>query len=379
MPSSSSSAANTPPADASSEDILSNVAAEELHPGDTVEFGVSRISSVRVQDMQQLGYFGSGVGRVPGVEEVPEPEGELVVFEAFFTAGLHLPAHCFVVEVLQRFEVHVHQLTSNAMVALAKYVWEATSYGGQPSVEVFAKHYCLHWQKRKIGHKIAQFGSCMFTPRTGKTSMEVVELVPCARNKWGNWWDFLFYVSEGEIEDHPGLLVAVMCSHYYVTYPQFEVAEDDEDEGALRCAARMSSGRDLVEEFIGYGVWPLAHGWALGEVCPREMPSLGGKRVRSPAFVLDLHGRDPAAFMREAEDGAARIVGRYVSRTKGLRSWDIRGSNVRLSQVFELNCLPYGGYPGDDAADRHGKKLVDVTEEGPSQEAAPATKKRKLG
>jgi hypothetical protein len=22
-------------------------------------------------------------------------------------------------------------------------------------VEVFAKHYCLHWQKRKIGHEIA--------------------------------------------------------------------------------------------------------------------------------------------------------------------------------------------------------------------------------
>jgi hypothetical protein len=56
------------------------MAAEELHPGDTVEFGVSRIFSVHVRDMQQLGYFGSGVGRVPGAEEVPEPEGELVVF-----------------------------------------------------------------------------------------------------------------------------------------------------------------------------------------------------------------------------------------------------------------------------------------------------------
>jgi hypothetical protein len=55
--------------------------------------------------MQQLGYFGSRVGRVPGVEEVPEPEGELVMFEAFFTAGLRLPAHRFVVEVLRRFEV----------------------------------------------------------------------------------------------------------------------------------------------------------------------------------------------------------------------------------------------------------------------------------
>jgi hypothetical protein len=362
MPSSSSSAANAPPAGASSEGTLSDLAAEELRPGDTVEFGVSRISSVRVQDMQRLVYFGSGVGRVPGAEELPEPEGELVVFEVFFTAGLHLLAHRFVAEVMRRFKVQVHQLTSNAVVALAKYVWAVTSYGGEPSMEVFAKHYCLHWQKRKIGDEIAQFGSCTFTPRTGKTSMEVDELVPCVHNKWGNWWDFWFYVSEGAVEDHPGLPVVVMCSHHYVVYPQFEVAEDDEDEGALRCAARMSSGRDLVEEFIGYGVWPLARGWALGEVCPREMPSRGGQRVRSPAFALDLHGRDPASFVREAEDGAARIVGHYVPKIEGVRSWDIRGANNRLNQVFELNGLPYGGYPGEDTADRRGKRPVAVTE-----------------
>jgi hypothetical protein len=50
--------------------------------------------------------------------------------------------------------------------------------------------------------------------------------------------------------------------------------------------------------------------------------------------------------------------------------------------VFELNRLPYGGYPGDDAAaaaDRCGKKPVAMAEEGPSREAAPATKKRKIG
>jgi hypothetical protein len=153
----------------------------------------------------------------------------------------------------------------------------------------------------------------------------------------------------------------------------------NEDEGALRCAARMSSGRDLVEKFAGYGVWPLAHGWALGEVCPREMPSRGGQLVRSPAFALDLRGQDPTAFVREAEDGAARIVGRYVPKTEGLRSWDIRGSNDRLNWVFDLNRLPYGGYPGVDVVDRRGKKPMGGTEEGPLQEAASATKKRKLG
>jgi hypothetical protein len=209
-----------------------------------------------------------------------------------------------------------------------------------------------------------------------------VELVPYAHNKWGNWWDYWFYVTGSKVEDHPGLPAAVMYSHCYVAFPQFEVAEDDEDEGALRCAARMSSGRDLVEEFIGYGVWPLAHGWVLGEVCPRQMPTMGQQLVRSPAFSLDLRGQDLAAFVREVEDGAVRIVGRYAPRTEGLRSWDIRGSNVCLNQVFELNRLPYGGYPGDDAtaaANCRGKKPVVVAEEGPSREAAPATKKRKIG
>jgi hypothetical protein len=92
MPTSSSSAAATPPADASSEEMLSTVAAEELRADDTVDFGVSRMSLVRVQDMQQLGYFGGGVARVSGAEEVPEPEGELVVFEAFFICRWSSPA-----------------------------------------------------------------------------------------------------------------------------------------------------------------------------------------------------------------------------------------------------------------------------------------------
>jgi hypothetical protein len=134
MSSSSSSTANAPSADSSTEDTLSDLAAMELQLGHTVEFSVSRISSVRVQDMQQLGYFGNSVGHVPGAEEIPEPEGELVVFEAFFIVGLRLPAHHFVAEVLQKFDVQIHQLTPNAVVALAKYVWAVTSYGGQPSI-----------------------------------------------------------------------------------------------------------------------------------------------------------------------------------------------------------------------------------------------------
>jgi hypothetical protein len=56
--------------------------------------------------------------------------------------------------------------------------------------------------------------------------------------------------------------------------------------------------------------------------------------------------------VREAEDGAVRIVGCYVK---------------------------YGGYPGEDIADRRGKKPMGGTEEGSSQDVAPAAKRRKLG
>jgi hypothetical protein len=123
----------------------------------------------------------------------------------------------------------------------------------------------------------------------------------------------------------------------------------------------------------------LAHGWALGEVCPRQMPSHGGKLVRSPAFTLDLQSRDPTAFVREAEDGVVRIVGRYMPRTEGQRSWDIRGSNDRLNRVFELNRLPYNGYPGQDDVDHRGKKPVVESGDDPAPAAAPSCKKRKLG
>jgi glucose dehydrogenase len=75
--------------------------------------------------------LGDNVGRVPGAEEIPEPEGELVVFESFFVAGLRLPAHCFVAEVLQRFEVQIHQLTLDAVVVLAKYVWAVLTVGSR--------------------------------------------------------------------------------------------------------------------------------------------------------------------------------------------------------------------------------------------------------
>jgi hypothetical protein len=93
------------PATPSFEKTLSDSMAVDLQPGHTVEFGTSRIYSGCVLEMPRMGYFGRGVRRAPGAEDVTALGGKLVVFEAFFAVGLRLPAHQFVVEVLRRFEV----------------------------------------------------------------------------------------------------------------------------------------------------------------------------------------------------------------------------------------------------------------------------------
>jgi hypothetical protein len=82
-----------------------------------------------------------------------------------------------------------------------------------------------------------------------------------------------------------------------------------------------------------------------------SMPFLKNQMVLSPAFTVDLCGRDGAAFIREMEAEAVKIVGKYCRKTKMSRSWDIHGSNVRLNCVFELNGLRYGLYPKEGSTD----------------------------
>jgi hypothetical protein len=53
--------------------------------------------------------------------------------------------------------------------------------------------------------------------------------------------------------------------------------------------------------------------------------------------------------------------------------------NDRLNRVFELNQLPYDGYPGQDDVDHRGKKPAVETGDDPAPAAAPSSKKRKLG
>ena len=72
----------------------------------------------------------------------------------------------------------------------------------------------------------------------------------------------------GDVEGLPNLPPAILCSHYYMAFPHFEVAEEDQDEGGLCYAARLSSGRDLVESLLLVGYVP----WRMARLCARLPP-----------------------------------------------------------------------------------------------------------
>jgi hypothetical protein len=96
-------------------------------------------------------YFTKGMAREPGEETVPEPNSDkVVVFEEFFIAGLRMPPHSMLADILLKFQVQIHQLTPNAIVQLSKYIWVVRSFGGVPSAEGFTKRYELHYQPRKM-------------------------------------------------------------------------------------------------------------------------------------------------------------------------------------------------------------------------------------
>jgi hypothetical protein len=92
-----------------------------------VEFGKSTVKADDLVVMKKLGYFGENdyeLVRFAREEIIPEPrEDEVVVFKSFFRAGLRFPLYEMIGEVLKKFEIYLHQLTSNAIVRLIVYIW----------------------------------------------------------------------------------------------------------------------------------------------------------------------------------------------------------------------------------------------------------------
>jgi hypothetical protein len=57
------------------------------------------------------------------MESAPNPqEDEVVVFKDFFVAGLRIPPHLVLLDILHKFQVQLHQLMSNDIIPIGKFM-----------------------------------------------------------------------------------------------------------------------------------------------------------------------------------------------------------------------------------------------------------------
>jgi hypothetical protein len=152
-----------------------------------IEFGRSTVTAEDLIVMQKLGYFGEnedGLIRFAGEEVIPEPKNdEVVVFKSFFRAGLRFPLYD-IIEVLRRFEIYLHQLTSNAIVTLSVYMWALRSQGKSTNVEGFFRVHELHYQtKARADGLHKNFGCYNFAYRKD-TNAPVIGY----HTKWPTGW-----------------------------------------------------------------------------------------------------------------------------------------------------------------------------------------------
>jgi hypothetical protein len=99
------------------------VAAAAALAGITYYFGQSTVMKTRLGSLGNHGhYFPMGYGRPPGAESMPEPQAdEAIMFEDFFSAGLHMPPHSVLLDILRKFRVQLHQLMLNAIVQISMF------------------------------------------------------------------------------------------------------------------------------------------------------------------------------------------------------------------------------------------------------------------
>jgi hypothetical protein len=106
-----------------------------------LDFEKSTVSEADVPMMMKLGNFGEAEKKLvhfAGEETTPTPkDDEVVVFKSFFRAGLQFPLNELIGEVLENFEIYLHQLTPNAIVRLSIFIWALRSQGMDPNAEAF--------------------------------------------------------------------------------------------------------------------------------------------------------------------------------------------------------------------------------------------------
>jgi hypothetical protein len=176
-----------------------------------LDFEKYTVSEADMPMMMKLGYFGeaeSKLVRFAGEETTPAPKiDEVVVFKSFFRAGLRFPLNEMIGEVLNFFEIYLHQLTPNAIVRLSVFIWALRSQGMSPDAEAFCRVHELHYQTKARATGLHENFGCYNFAYRKDTKAPVLSY----RTKWPTGWKGEWFYIKADEKKRGKLMTMVMC------------------------------------------------------------------------------------------------------------------------------------------------------------------------
>jgi hypothetical protein len=249
-----------------------------------LDFGKSTVSEADMPMMIKIGYFGEAEKKLIhfGREETtPTPENdEVVVFRSFFRAGLRFPLNEMIGEVLENYEIYLHQLTPNAIVRLSVFIWALRSQGIDPNAEAFCRVHELHYQTKAREDGLHEnFGCYNFAYRKDMKT-RVVSYHTKWPTGWKNEW---FYVKadEKKREKLKTLVLSPLSLSFGLTRPLCRMEPGSPCQQAMAefwVVAEQISTRDLVQEYLAYKVFSTLSEW--------NMPKLKGTKEKKELVRL---------------------------------------------------------------------------------------------
>jgi hypothetical protein len=267
-----------------------------------LDFGKLTVSEADMPMMTKLGYFGEAekkLIRFGGEETIPKPENdEVVVFKSFFKAGLRFPLHGMIADVLEIFEIYLHQLTPNAIVRLSVFIWALRSQGVEPLAEAFCRVHKLHYQTKAREDGLPEnFGCYNFAYRK-----DMKTPVVSYHTKWPTSWKTeWFYVKIDEKKEK--LVQSLLVLTFGLTRPQCRMTPGTscpDAVGEFRVVSKHIGTRDLVQEYLANRLFPTLKEWG--------MPKLKGEKKNNELVRLPYHFKFKKHFKEPCQEWLDTIV-----------------------------------------------------------------------
>jgi hypothetical protein len=353
-----------------------------------LDFEKSTVSEGYMPMMIKLGYFREAekkLIRFAGEETTPTPkDDEVVVFKSFFRAGLRFPLNEMIGEVLDNYEIYLHQLTPNAIVRLTIFIWALRSQGMDPNAEAFCRVHELHYQTKDREDGLHEnFGCYNFAYRK-----DTKALVLSYRTKWptgskSEW--FYIKADEKKREKLKTLVMSPLSLCFGMTRPLFNMKPGLPCQLAaaeFRVVAEHVSTRDLVQEYLANRVSPTLSEWS--------MPKLKGTKKKGELvrlhyrFKFEKQFKEPCQeWLEMIETLCNKILGNYTKKEDQLMTtaFSTRPKR-RLNRVMDALNFEYPDYKrlnkGAEGSKR--KRVVSVMSRQAARmikEDEKALKKRK--